>query len=59
MVHFRDFLDGPVVKTPCSHAGSMGLIRGRGTKILNATLCSHKEKRYILVIVKLKNTELF
>ena len=42
------------------HAGSMGLIPGRGTEILHATSCSQKKKkRYILVIVKLKNTKLF
>ena len=33
----RDFPGGPVVKTLCSMAGGMGLIRGRGTKIPRAT----------------------
>ena len=29
------------------HAGSMGLIPGRGTEILHATLCSQKKKKEV------------
>ena len=34
--HGRDFSSGPVVKTPPSKAGSMGLIPSGGTKVPHA-----------------------
>ena len=37
-----DFPGGPVVKTPLSSAGGVGLIPGRGTKVLPAAGCRQK-----------------
>lgn len=39
----RDFPGGPVLKTLCFTAGSMGSIPGHGTKIPNAVQCSQKQ----------------
>ena len=50
-----DFTGGPVVKNPCSNAGEMGLIPGRGTKIPHTTWCGRKKKRTdIAVLVQRK-----
>ena len=41
----RDFSGGPVVKTPASTAGSMGLIPGWGIKIPHGVAPPEKKKK--------------
>ena len=42
----RDFPGDPVVKTPHLQSRGMGSIPGRGTKILHATQCGQKKKKF-------------
>ena len=42
---FWDFPGSPVVKTPASNAGGMGLISEWGTKIPHALQCGQKKKK--------------
>ena len=44
---YRDFPNGPVVKTPPSNAGCTGSVPSRGTKIPHAVQCGKNKKTYI------------
>ena len=45
VVRKRDFPNGVVVKTPCSHVGGAGWIPGQGTKIPHAAWYGQKKKK--------------
>ena len=44
VIEAEGFPGGPVVKTPCFHCCGPGSIPGRGTKILQASRSSQKNK---------------
>ena len=41
-----------MVKTPCFHCRGTGSVPGRGTKILHATWCGKKKKKFLIVAYK-------
>ena len=46
-IHLGESPGSPVVRIPCSHCGGLGLIPGRGTKILQAAQHGQKKKIHL------------
>ena len=55
----RDFLGGPVVKTPYFHCRGYGFNNGQGTQILHAAWHSHKNLKQVLKTIKSESSQIF